>query len=39
VLPETGEDRRRFAEAGIRRAHRLARRQAIQASRQADPGG
>lgn len=33
VLPETGEDRRRQAEAGIRRTHRLARRAAITASR------
>ncbi len=33
VQPETAEDRRRFAEAEIRRAHRLARRQAIQRSR------
>ena len=29
VLPETDEDRRRYREAEIRRAHRLARRQAI----------
>ena len=36
VLPETDEDRRRFAEAGIRRTHRLARREAIRASRRAD---
>ena len=34
VLPETEEDRRRFAEAEIRRSHRLARRQAILDSRQ-----
>jgi len=33
VLPETDEDRRRFAEAEIRRAHRLARRAAILESR------
>lgn len=33
VEPETGEDRRRLAEAEIRRAHRLARRAAILASR------
>ena len=33
VLPETDEDRRRFAEAEIRRTHRLARREAIQRSR------
>jgi acyl-CoA hydrolase len=33
VQPETAEDRRRFGEAEIRRAHRLARRQAIQRSR------
>lgn len=35
VRPETEEDRRRFAEAEIRREHRLARRQAILASREA----
>lgn len=33
VLPETEEDRRRFAEAEIRRTHRLARRDAIMRSR------
>jgi hypothetical protein len=33
VLPETEEDRRRFAEAEIRRTHRLARREAILRSR------
>lgn len=33
VIPETDEDRRRFAEAEIRRQHRLARRQAILESR------
>jgi acyl-CoA hydrolase len=33
VLPETAEDRRRFAEAEIRRTHRLARREAILRSR------
>ncbi|WP_346055812.1 MULTISPECIES: acyl-CoA thioesterase [Amycolatopsis] len=33
IVPETDEDRRRHAEAGIRRAHRLARRAAITASR------
>jgi acyl-CoA hydrolase len=33
VLPETPEDERRFREAEIRRAHRLARRRAIQAHR------
>jgi acyl-CoA hydrolase len=33
VLPETDDDRRRFAEAEIRRTHRLARRNAIQQSR------
>lgn len=33
VLPESDEDRRRFAEADIRRTHRLARREAIQRSR------
>jgi uncharacterized protein (TIGR00369 family) len=37
VLPESDEDRRRFAEAEIRRTHRLARREAIQRSRDADP--
>jgi acyl-CoA hydrolase len=37
VLPETDEDRRRFAEAEIRRTHRLARREAIQRSRDAGP--
>lgn len=34
VLPETDEDRRRFAEAEIRRTHRLARRAAILRSRE-----
>ena len=38
VLPESDEDRRRFAEAEIRRKHRLARRAAILASRDAAPG-
>jgi acyl-CoA hydrolase len=33
VLPETPEDERRFREAEIRRAHRLAKRRAIQAHR------
>lgn len=33
VLPETDDDRRRWREAEIRRQHRLARRQAIVASR------
>ena len=33
VLPETDEDQRRFAEAEIRRTHRLARRAAILRSR------
>ncbi|GAB3945490.1 hypothetical protein GCM10027614_37370 [Micromonospora vulcania] len=33
VLPETAEDERRYKEAEIRRAHRLARRRAIQAHR------
>jgi len=33
VVPDTGEDRRRYAEAEIRRTHRLARRAAITASR------
>jgi acyl-CoA hydrolase len=33
VLPETPTDQRRFAEAEIRRGHRLARRQAILSSR------
>jgi acyl-CoA hydrolase len=35
VLPQTLEDERRFREAQIRRAHRLARRRAIQAHRAA----
>jgi acyl-CoA hydrolase len=35
VVPETPEDERRWREAEIRRAHRLARRQAIQAYRDA----
>lgn len=39
VLPESDEDRRRFAEAEIRRTHRLARREAIQRSRDAGKGG
>ena len=39
VQPETTEDRRRFAEAEIRRAHRLARRQAILRSREQASGG
>ncbi|WDZ86933.1 acyl-CoA thioesterase [Micromonospora cathayae] len=34
VLPATPEDQRRFREAEIRRAHRLARRRAIQAHRE-----
>lgn len=34
VIPETEEDKRRFAEAQIRREHRLARRAAIVESRQ-----
>ncbi|MGH8828743.1 MAG: acyl-CoA thioesterase [Jiangellaceae bacterium] len=33
VIPESDEDRRRFAEAEIRRTHRLARRAAILQSR------
>lgn len=33
VLPETEEEKRRYAEAEIRRRHRLARRAAIIASR------
>lgn len=33
VLPETAEDQRRFAEAVIRRDHRLSRRSAIQHAR------
>jgi acyl-CoA hydrolase len=33
VSPETDEDKRRFAEAEIRRQHRLARRAAILESR------
>jgi acyl-CoA hydrolase len=35
VRPETDEDRRRLAEAQIRRRHRLARREEIRRSRQA----
>jgi acyl-CoA hydrolase len=35
VRPETPEDERRFREAEIRRAHRLAKRDAIQQSRDA----
>lgn len=35
VIPETDDDRRRYSEADIRRRHRLARRAAILASRQA----
>jgi acyl-CoA hydrolase len=35
VVPETDDDRRRLREAGIRRSHRLAKRQAIVASREA----
>lgn len=34
VIPETVEDKRRFAEAEIRRSHRLARREAILKSRE-----
>jgi hypothetical protein len=37
VLPESDEDRRRLAEAEIRRRHRLSRREAIQRSRDAGP--
>lgn len=33
LIPENAEDERRFREAEIRRSHRLARRQAILASR------
>ena len=36
VTPETAEDDRRFREAQIRRSHRLARREAILASRAED---
>jgi acyl-CoA hydrolase len=36
ALPETDEDRRRCEEAEIRRAHRLARREAILRSRSRD---
>jgi acyl-CoA hydrolase len=39
VLPENAEDRRRFAEAEIRRTHRLARRAAIQRSRDVGHAG
>jgi acyl-CoA hydrolase len=38
VLPESHEDRRRYAEAEIRRTHRLARREAIARSRDAGSG-
>jgi acyl-CoA hydrolase len=38
VEPETETDRRRFAEAEIRRTHRLARRAAILQSRGGAPG-
>ncbi|MFC5266766.1 acyl-CoA thioesterase [Kribbella qitaiheensis] len=34
IVPETDEDRRRMREAEIRRSHRLARREAIKASRE-----
>ncbi|APU14323.1 MULTISPECIES: acyl-CoA thioesterase [Actinoalloteichus] len=37
VLPESATDRRRHAEAGIRREHRLARRAAIKRSREVGP--
>lgn len=37
IVPETADDRRRHREAQIRRAHRLARREAIRASRHAEP--
>jgi acyl-CoA hydrolase len=37
VLPETAADERRFREAEIRREHRLAKRAAIQRSRDAAP--
>ncbi len=37
VLPETHDDHRRFAEAGIRRESRLARREAIRARRERHP--
>ena len=39
VLPETDDDRRRFAEAQIRRESRLARREAIRARRATDSAG
>ena len=39
VLPETAEDRRRYAEAEIRRSHRMARRTAIDASRASREAG
>jgi acyl-CoA hydrolase len=38
VLPETDEDRRRYREAEIRRRHRLASREEIRRSREADSG-
>ena len=37
VLPETADDRRRFAEAEIRRQHRLARREEIDRLRDSPP--
>ena len=37
VVPETDDDRRRFAEALIRRESRLARREAIRARRATEP--
>lgn len=39
VMPENDEDRRRFREAEIRRGTRLARREAIQRSRERDVSG
>lgn len=39
VIPETPQDARRFKEAEIRRAHRLARRQAIREHRGGEPTG
>jgi acyl-CoA hydrolase len=37
VLPDSPEEERRFAEAEIRRQHRLSRRKAIEASRALEP--
>jgi acyl-CoA hydrolase len=39
VVPVTDRDRRRYAEARLRREHRLARRRAILELRRGDPAG